>query len=64
MKLCKIFHTSPDYLLDMTDVELPVDELAVENFSSDELELISAYRKLNFSKKERAIGFIIGLKDN
>jgi hypothetical protein len=64
MKLCKIFHTSADYLLDMTDVELPVDELAVENFSSDELELISAYRKLNFSKKERAIGFIIGLKDN
>ena len=63
LKLCDIFNVSSDFLLDRTSVETPVDKLVLENFDAKELELISAYRELSPSKRERAIGIIIGLKE-
>lgn len=63
MKLCDIFDVSADFLLDRTSVEAPVEKLIVGNLDSKELELISAYRELDPSKRERAIGVILGMKD-
>lgn len=63
LKLCKIFHVSADFLLDRTDVRTPVNELVIDNFSKEELELLSIFRKLPPSKKERAIGMLLGLSE-
>ena len=63
MKLCDIFDVSADFLLDRTSVEAPVEKLIVGNLDSKELEVISAYRELDPSKRERAIGMILGMKD-
>ena len=62
-KLCNVFHVSADFLLDRTDVRTPVNELVIDNFSKEELELLSIFRKLPPSKKERAIGMLLGLSE-
>ncbi|MFI3174761.1 MAG: helix-turn-helix transcriptional regulator [Bacillota bacterium] len=64
LKLCELFHVSSDFLLDKTDVRTPVNLLATENFSNDELELLALYRNLPRNKKERAIGMLVGLSDS
>lgn len=63
LKLCDIFHVSSDFLLDKTDVRTPVNSLVMDNFSKDELELLAVYRTLPPSKKERALGMLMGLAE-
>ncbi len=63
LKLCNTFNVSSDFLLDKTDVRMPVNKLIIENLNNNELEILSIYRELTVSKKERALGILIGLKD-
>lgn len=63
LKLCDVFNVSADFLLDKTDVRTPVNSLVINNFDKNELELLATYRKLSFSKKERALGMILGLAE-
>ena len=63
LKLCDIFNVSSDFLLDRTDIDIPIDELSKE-LSANELELLSLFRKLSPANKERAIGIIMGLLES
>lgn len=64
LKLCNLFHVSSDFLLDLTDTRTPVNELVINNFKSEELEFLELFRRIPQSRKERAIGILIGLSDN
>lgn len=61
LKLCELFNVSTDFLLDRTNIKTPVNQLVVENFGADELELLALYRRLPPAKRERAIGILTGL---
>ena len=61
IKLAQRLGTSTDYLLDRTDIAMPVNHIANETVSIEELELIAAFRKLNPKQKSRAVGFVLGL---
>ena len=61
LKLCKNFNCSSDYMLDLTDIKTPVNELIINNLSVDEAEIISKYRSLNSSQKNKLLGFVEAL---
>ncbi len=63
LKICDIFHVSSDFLLDLTNVRTPVNELVINHFTADELELLEVFRRMPQNKKERAIGILIGLAE-
>lgn len=63
IKLCDLFQVSADFLLDRTSIRTPADRLMAETLSSNELELLEAYRRLNNAKKERAIGMVTALDE-
>lgn len=63
LKLCEIFNVSSDYILDKTNIPTPVNHLLIDNLDSKELEIIALYREIPMDKKERAIGFMMGLKE-
>lgn len=60
-RIAQTFHCSADYLLDLTDVKAPVNELLIGSLSADEAELIANYRKLMKSEKGKVIGYIQGI---
>ncbi len=61
LKLCEIFNVSSDYLLDKTDIKLTIKDFCDKNLSPEELELVSNFRKLSHSKRNRALGLIMGM---
>ena len=63
LKLCEIFNVSSDYLLDRTDIKLTINDFCDKNLSPEELELVSNFRKLSFSKKNRALGILSGMSE-
>lgn len=60
VKLADILDTSIDYILGRTDNKY-FNKLHKSDLSEQELQLILTYRKLTQNKKERAMGFLIGL---
>jgi transcriptional regulator with XRE-family HTH domain len=60
-KLANYLHTSTDYLLERTGVKMPVNEMAIDGLSGEEIEVISHFKSLSKEKKNKAIGFIMGL---
>ena len=63
IKLCDIFNVSADFILDRTDIDIPINDIMKE-FSNDEKELINIFRKLPQNKKERVLGFVMGIIEN
>ena len=61
LNMCEIFNVSSDYLLDRTNVKLTISDFCDKNLSIDELELLDNFRKLSYSKKNRALGLIMGM---
>ncbi|MEA4987310.1 MAG: helix-turn-helix transcriptional regulator [Anaerovorax sp.] len=64
LKLCNLFHVSCDFLLDLTDTRTPVNELVINNFTTEELEFLELFRRIPQCKKERALGILIGLSEH
>lgn len=62
VKLADILDTSVDYILGRTDNRY-LDKLSKSDLSDQELELILIFRKLPQNKRERGMGFLIGLAD-
>lgn len=62
VKLADILDTSVDYILGRTDNRYS-NRLNKSDLSEQELELILIFRKLPQNKKERAMGFLIGLEE-
>ena len=61
LNLCDIFNVSADFLLDRTNIRLTINDFCDKNLSPDELELVDNFRKLSHSKKNRALGLIMGM---
>ncbi|TCT15655.1 helix-turn-helix protein [Natranaerovirga pectinivora] len=62
VKLADSLDTSVDYLLGRTDVK-EFNTISKSDLSYAELELLSVFRKLPDSKKERVIGYAMALLD-
>ena len=62
-KLADYLHTSTDYLLKRTSVKIPVNEMAIDGLSGEEVEVISYFKALSKEKKNKAVGFIMGLSE-
>lgn len=63
LKICDLFQVSSDFILDKTDIRTPVDQLVINNFSKEELELLAIFKKIPYTKRERALGILIGLSE-
>lgn len=62
IKLADCLDTSVDYLLGRTDIK-KYNTLKKSDLTDSELELISAFRELSEGKKERVMGFVLGLSE-
>jgi transcriptional regulator with XRE-family HTH domain len=60
MKMSEIFNTSMDYIMKRSDVPSLVD---TQNISKDEKRLLSYYRILGQTQKERSIAYMQGMID-
>lgn len=60
VKLADTLDASVDYILGRTD-DKQLKKLSKSDLNNQELELISIFQNLPESKRERAIGFLIGL---
>lgn len=61
IKLSKYFYTSIDYILCLTEIELPIDKLIQDNLSQKTLSLISKFdnlREIDQSHVESYINFL------
>lgn len=62
VKLADALGTSVDYLLERTDIK-EFKPISKSDLSENERELFHLFRSLPDEKKERVIGFIMGLKE-
>ncbi len=62
LKLANYFNCSTDYLLDLTDIAMPVNSLIIDNLNVNEADLIASYRALNHDNKNKVIGYIKALQ--
>ena len=57
LKMCKHYNCSSDYLLDLTDVKTPVNDLMIDNLKPDEADLICKFRAMSVNNKNKVLGF-------
>lgn len=57
LKICKHYNCSSDYLLDLTDIKTPVNDLIIDNLKPDEADLILKFRTMNAKYKNKVLGF-------
>lgn len=62
IKLADVLDTSVDYILGRTDNRY-FNKLNKSDLSEQELDVLLNFRKLPRNKKERVIGFLIGLEE-
>ena len=62
IKLADVLDTSVDYILGRTDNRY-FNKLNKSDLSEQELEVLLNFRKLPQNKKERVLGFLIGLEE-
>ena len=65
--LCKIadyFNVSTDYLLGRTSIPNAVKDICLDGLNNGETELITHFRQLSKDTRDKAIGILIGLKQN
>lgn len=62
IKLADVLDTSVDYILGRTDNRY-FNKLNKSDLSEQELEVLLNFRKLPRNKKERVLGFLIGLEE-
>ena len=63
IKLSNIFNTSTDYLLDLTDIPTPINKIAIKELSEQEYIILSKYKALSPSKKDKFAGYLDGLTE-
>ncbi len=63
-KIAAYLETSTDYLLDRTDVALPIDALVQQRYSDEETEMIQVYRDLTPEMQNRMRGYLAALRDS
>lgn len=63
IKLADFFNTSIDYLLERTNIDIPISNVKPSNLTDTEFNIINTYRSLNASNKTQLQGYIDALKD-
>lgn len=63
IKLSNIFNTSTDYLLDLTNIYLPINKISNNELSEKEYILLSDFKSLSNNKKEKLLAYLEGLKE-
>lgn len=58
LKLCKHYNCSAGFILDLTDIRFPVNDLLIDNLNLDETGLIQKYRNLSTDNKNKVLGFL------
>jgi len=61
-RMTTVLHTSADYLLGLTDDAAPLSASCV--LDSRERELMEVFRSLTYGQRERAVGFLLGSREN
>jgi len=60
-KLALYYNTSVDYLVEFTDIKVPIDKISDNTMTSQEAELLDNFRKLSHRNKNRAEGMMLTL---
>ena len=63
IKLSTILETSTDYLLGLTNISLPINKISNKELSEQEFILLSNFRNLSNSKKDKLLAYLDGLKE-
>lgn len=63
IKLANIFHTSTDYLLDLTTISCPINTISKDNLSEQEYTVLANFKDLSNTKKEKLLAYLDGLKE-
>ncbi len=63
IKLANIFHTTTDYLLDLTNISFPISSISENDLSEQDHLLIANFRKLNNNKKDKLFAYLDGLQE-
>ena len=61
IKLAEYFNCSADFLLDLTDIRLPANQLLSDKLSVEEAELVADYRSLSNDNKNKVVGYMKAL---
>ena len=61
LQMAKVFDASMDYIMGLSSIRKPIIE---ESLPSDEVRLLSLYRGLHDTTKEKALAYMQGLSDN
>ena len=62
LKLAKYFNCSSDYLLDLTDIPTPVNDLVFDNLNATEADIVRTYRNLDRDNRNKVLGYIKALQ--
>lgn len=62
IKLASFFNTSTDYLLDLTNIPSPINKINDNKLSEQEYMLLSNFKTLPTTKKEKLLAYLDGLK--
>lgn len=63
IKLANFFNTSTDYLLDLTDISLPINKVDTKELSKQEYLLLSNFKTLSNIQKDKLLAYLDGLKE-
>jgi len=64
IKLADYFNTSTDYILDRTNINIPLNKLNTSNLTDTEASIVNTYRKMSSLNKAKLDAYIQGLNDN
>ena len=59
--LAAYFNTSVDYLVEFTDVRIPLDKILENEITVQEAEFLNNFRELSHSNRLKAEGVLLGL---
>lgn len=62
-KMSEIFGVSVDYIIENTDIKATADQLTYGNLTKDDIEMLSLFKKLTPTKRQRAIGIVIAMNN-
>ena len=63
IRLADYFNTSIDYILDRTNIDIPISNVKPDNISDTEFNIINTYRSLNSTNKTKLQGYIDALNN-
>lgn len=62
IKIADYFNTTTDYLLDRTNINIPISNIKPNSISNEEFNIINTYRNLSTDNKNKLQGYLDCLK--